>query len=237
MPLSPIRFHASIHFHLQFLLIYIVYPLSLNLSFSIAQSAAKLPQAATSLVFHLLGVTQNFIHFFHNSSSNWSGKKSTLCKDYKYRLINENASYLKFFLLNKLGRRHSSSEMLLKPIVLKALRLTIHTPCLLKIYPYRYDRKSNRLLPANKTTNAIHNVHVILLMLQTVSSCSRLIWSLSLKDPPPLGLNILTISFCAAYRCLEIFQFYANRDGVMTFMNCLLARMEKISISPTTEQG
>jgi len=41
-----------------------LYPLSLNLSISIAQSQAKLPQAATSLVINLAGVTQNFIHFF-----------------------------------------------------------------------------------------------------------------------------------------------------------------------------
>jgi len=41
-----------------------LYPLSLNLPISIAQSQAKLPQAATSLVIHLSGVTQNFIHFF-----------------------------------------------------------------------------------------------------------------------------------------------------------------------------
>jgi len=40
-----------------------LYPLSLNLSISIAQSQAKLPQAATALVIHLSGVAQNFIHF------------------------------------------------------------------------------------------------------------------------------------------------------------------------------
>jgi len=55
----------QIHFHLQFLLIYILPAFAL-------ESQAKLPQAATSLVIHLSGVTQNFIHFYlQNTHKNY----------------------------------------------------------------------------------------------------------------------------------------------------------------------